>query len=116
MVKRYTPETRISSNHGDYSEHKAICYQHPEGEYVKYDEYQRVVKELNNLKFGKHCISIAKKTNSEPKEVLEFAQKTSSHLLSGKQNKRELLSAEMSFVFKDKKLSGSDIKKIILKQ
>lgn len=53
MVKRYTPETRISSHIGDHSEHKATCYEHPEGEYVKHEEYSRVLKELNNLKFGK---------------------------------------------------------------
>jgi hypothetical protein len=116
MVKRYTPETRISSHSSDHSEHQAICYETPNGEYVKYEEYHRVLRELNNLKFGRTCVSIAKKTGSTPEEVEDFAHQEANNILSGKSNKKELLNKEHTFYFKEKKLSTSDIKKILLKQ
>lgn len=116
MVKRYTPEIRISSHSGDHSEHKAICYQHPEGEYVKHEEYSRVLKELNNLKFGRTCISIAKKTDSVPKDIHEFAQSIINDYLSSNKNTEGLLSEKDIFYFKGKRISGKDIKKVLLKQ
>lgn len=109
-------------------EHKSTWYEHPEGEYVKYEEYSRVLKELNNLKFGKTCLSIAKKTDSKPEDVKAFAQEIKNEVLanknaevldqisSGKNNKIDLIDKKKIFLFKDKKVSGLEISNILLKR
>jgi hypothetical protein len=70
------------------------------------------LKEFNNLKYGKTCVFISKKADSSPADVRQFAYKISKEIIAVEKN----LTNEALFIFRDKKVSVSDIKKILLKE